>query len=238
MTDNLILEFVGEEYVVVPGRQLTFGRQGDVVIDDNKHLHRILGRVANRDGIWWIGNVGSAIPMQIADGEGSSFTRLAPGASVPISFASTKVTFEAGGLSYELDIRTDTSAPDLDDPDDVDGPELGNDFNEATETAVSLPLSPDQRLLLTALAESRLRPTASADALPTNRQVATSFGWSITTFNRKLDSLCRKYARAGVRGLQGTNDGVARDRRQRLVDYVIDAGIIDTDDLAALDAAR
>ena len=233
MSDQLVLEFLGSAHEVEPGDELTFGRHGDVVIDDNRHLHRILGRLAHREGAWWIGNVGSAIPMQVADGDGSSFTRLAPGASVPLSFAWTKVSFEAGGCSYELDIRIEPVAPSLD-----GGVDLDDDFSEATATALSLPLSPDQRLLLVALAERRFRPIGTDDSLPTNRQVAHQFGWTITKFNRKLDSVCRKFARAGVRGLQGTNDGVARDRRQRLVDYVVDSGIIDGGDLDALDAAR
>ncbi len=231
MSDQLVLEFIDETHIIDRDGELTFGRQGDVVIDDNKYLHRILGRIVYRDGTWWLGNVGTAIAMQVADGDGQSYTRLAPGASVPIAFPWTKVTFEAGGASYELDIRIEGSVPDL----ELDG--LDREFSEATETAVSIALSDDQRLLLTALAESRLRPTGD-DALPTNRQVASRFDWTITKFNRKLDSLCRKFSRAGVRGLQGTSDGVARDRRQRLVDYVLDAGIIGVDDLTRLDPPR
>ena len=67
---------------------------------------------------------------------------------------------------------------------------------------------------------------------------ATCFGWTITKFNRKLDGLCRKYAAAGVGGLRGSSDLLARDRRVRLVDHVVHAGVISAADLALLDAAR
>ena len=68
-----------------------------------------------------------------------------------------------------------------------------------TTTASSLPLTDEQRLLLVALAEPRLRDVPGSEQMPTNRQIAHMFGWTITKFNRKLDGLCIKYAAAGHR---------------------------------------
>ena len=96
---------------------------------------------------------------------------------------------------------------------------------EATTTAGSLPLNDEQRLLLVALCEPWLDDAASNE-LPTNRQIAARLGWTITKYNRKLDWLCQKYASAGVSGLRGSSDLLARDRRVRLVEHALDTGIV------------
>ena len=235
---DLVVEFVGDERVLSPGDELTFGRSADLVIDENRYLHRVVGRFAWTNGMWWLSNVGSAIPLAMADTDSPSFVRVAPGATVPIPFGSATLGFEAGGRSYELrvEVLSELTGFGLDpaavesDPDGA-GAEL-------TTTAASLPLTDEQRLLLVALAEPRLRDVPGSEQLPTNRQIAHMFGWTITKFNRKLDGLCIKYAAAGVSGLRGSSDLLARDRRVRLTDHVVHAGIISAADLPLLDAAR
>jgi hypothetical protein len=241
---DLVIEFVGDERVLTPGDELSFGRSADLVIDDNRYLHRVVGRFAWTNGMWWLSNVGSAIPLAMADADSPSFVRVAPGATVPIPFESATLGFEAGGRSYELrvEVLSELTGFGLDpaavesDPDgagDDDG--IGA---ELTTTASSLPLTDEQRLLLVALAEPRLRDVPGSEQLPTNRQIAHMFGWTITKYNRKLDGLCIKYAAAGVSGLRGSSDLLARDRRVRLTDHVVHAGIISAADLPLLDAAR
>ena len=45
---ELVVEFVGDERVLTPpDEELTFGRAADLVIDDNRYLHRVLGRFAS-----------------------------------------------------------------------------------------------------------------------------------------------------------------------------------------------
>ena len=44
--------------------------------------------------------------------------------------------------------------------------------------------------------------------LPTNRHVADRLGWTITKFNRKLDTLCVKFEKLGVAGLRGEQSAV------------------------------
>jgi hypothetical protein len=84
------------------------------------------------------------------------------------------------------------------------------------------------------LAESRLRGT-NRD-LPTNEEAAQRLGWSISTFNRRLDWLCERLRRAGVAGLKLGSGRRATGRRDRLVDHLLLSGVITTDDLARLDA--
>ena len=197
---DLVVEFVGDERVLTPpGDELTFGRSADLVIDDNRYLHRVLGRFGWANGTWWLSNVGSAIPLAMADTESPSFVRVAPGATVPIPFGSATLGFEAGGRTYELrvEVLSELSGFGLD-PADVDVDADGASA-ELTTTASSLPLTDEQRLLLVALAEPRLRDVPGSEQMPTNRQIAHMFGWTITKFNRKLDGLCIKYAAAGDR---------------------------------------
>jgi hypothetical protein len=226
---DLVVEFVGDERTLSPGDELTFGRAADIVIDENRYLHRVVGRFRWSNGMWWLTNVGSSIPIDLADRQSTSFTKVAPGASVPISFESATLGFEAGGRPYELTIELLAELPELDHPPPATG-------DEVTTTAASIPLTDEQRLLLVALAEPRLRERPGGE-LPTNREIAAKLRWTITKYNRKLDGLCRKYSAAGVSGLRGTSDALARDRRVRLMEHALHAGIITSDDLALLDAA-
>lgn len=228
---QLVVEFVGEEHVLDDGDELTFGRAGDLVIDDNRYLHRTVGRFWCSNGVWWLSNLGSSIPLTLSDTSSPSFARLTPGGSMALCYESSVVTFEAGGSNYELAVDLVDGLP-LAPGSAVDDTAGWN--QEVTTTASSLPLSPEQRLLLVALAEAQLRDPAAAIELPTNRQIASRLGWTITKYNRKLDGLCVKFAAAGVSGLRGSADQLARDRRLRLVDHAVHSGIVGTDDLPVL----
>ena len=236
---KLAVEFLGDQRLLSPGEELTFGRAADLVIDENRYLHRVLGRFSSSAGWWWLSNLGSSIPITVSDARSPSFTRLAPGATTAISFDSAAVSFDAGGATYELlvDVLRD-EATEADDDADVDDEEAEDDpawSAEVTTTASSLPMSAEQRLLLVALAEAQLRDPSAVLDLPTNRQIAASLGWTITKYNRKLDGLCVKFAAHGVAGLRGSTDALARDRRLRLVDHALHAGVVTPADLALLD---
>jgi hypothetical protein len=59
----------------------------------------------------------------------------------------------------------------------------------------------------------------------------------MTKFNRKLDNVCQKLKKAGVRGLHGGPDRLASDRRSRLVEYAVSVRLVTASDLRLLDAA-
>ena len=63
---ELRVEFCGEEYSATADRTLSFGRQADIVIDDNRFLHRTLGEFRCTNGMWWVANVGSSIGTWVA----------------------------------------------------------------------------------------------------------------------------------------------------------------------------
>ncbi len=229
---ELRVEFCGEEYSATNDQTLTIGRSADIVIDDNKFLHRVLAEFRHANGLWWIDNVGSSIGLALNDDTSTSSARIAPGTSTPIAYDSATLRFDAGGTSYELALDVIGPAVADDEDADVSIPEPTGNPDERTATTSHIPLSDDQFALLVALAQ----PIANDDSMPTNRLIAASLDWTVTKFNRKLDGLCAKYAKAGVSGLHGSSDRLAKDRRTRLAEHVLEAGIVTQADIEAATA--
>lgn len=232
---RLHIDFIGEDVAVEPGAELTFGRQADLHIDDNRHLHRILGRFWSRGDSWWLTNEGRSITIQIADADSRSSVHLAPGSEIALSFPNSILRFRAGITDYEVIVRVPDRGAREDDlePDD-DVSELDDDVVGDTIALSDLPLADEQRLLLLALSEGTLRNPHGNDEMPTNRAVARRLGWSITKFNRKLDNLCNRFTKLGVGGLRGSIDQLATDRRRRLVEHAIETGLVRPDQLELL----
>jgi hypothetical protein len=233
MTGRLFVDFCGEERALAPDGELTFGRAGDLEIDDNPYLHRLLGRFVPRDGVWWLDHLGTRTPLSVRDTHGPSAATVAPGTSLALTHGEFVVSFSAGPTNYELLGATEEHewAIDL----------LGAEGLAGTRTLEwgRVELNADQRLLLLAMCEHRLvDPGALDGALPTNRQGAARLGWSLPKFNRKLDHLCEKLHRAGVAGVHGGAGASALDRRRRLVDHVLEAGLVAPSELPLLDEER
>ena len=231
-SDTLLVVFCGETRRVDAGTELSFGRIGDLVIDDNPHLHRTLGRFRNRNGVWWLTNEGRSITITIADNGSRSSVVLAPGSDIALSFASATLRFRAGSTDYELGVELPDHADE--DDDDLSDDSFPDDLDERTISHKDIPLTDEQLLLLLALGEGLLRDGHSAGELPANRAVARRLGWSLTKFNRKLDNLCNRFSRLGVGGLRGSIDQLATDRRRRLVEHAIGSGLITAADLGRL----
>jgi len=229
--DDLIVEFLGEEYPVPSDRPFSFGRSADLVIDDNRHLHRRLGRFDHVDGLWWLHNVGSAVTIEVVDRNSPSRLTLAPGSTMALVFEEASLRFQAGSTGYEINVDVPLAPPE------PAGPEpSGSDGGEgaSTVTGAELTFTPDQLRCILALAELRLSDPSTVE-LPTNRAAAARLGWKLTRFNRKLDNVCTKLGRAGVAGLHGDLGSLAVKRRDRLVEFAVSAQIVTADDLALLD---
>lgn len=224
----LHLDFAGELHEVLPGDRFVIGRAGDVEIDDNPYLHRTFLEIVHTDGLWWIANVGSRLPAHLTDTRGVTRTTLSPGARLPIVFDETLLTFTAGDTSYELALSLDrplvTKAP-------VPSAEAGD------TTITPGPLTIAQKLALLALAERQLRRAGTgASQVPSAVDAAARLGWTQTRFNRKLDNVCDKLERSGVRGLRGEPGAQAANRRARLVEYSVSTLLITPADLPLLEA--
>lgn len=226
---ELRVEFCGEEYAVTEGSRLTAGREADIVVDeDNVYLHRKLVEIHHEDGFWWITNVGSRLAVTVSGGAGTLQSWLGPDSRIPVVLPRTTVLFTAGETTYELDVYCSIPA--------FETLPHRADASRAEATLGAVELTPSQFRLVLALAEQTLRrPGTGSSEIPTNVRVAERLGWSITTFNRKLDNVCDKFDRAGVKGLRGGSGTLATNRRARLVEYVVAARIVLPKHLPLLD---
>jgi hypothetical protein len=109
---------------------------------------------------------------------------------------------------------------------------------ESGETTIGpVVLTDSQKALIVALAEPLLRRDGTGtSAIPSSKQAADRLGWELTRFNRKLDNVCDKLARRGVRGLRGGPGQLAVNRRARLVEHAVASRLVTQSDLVLLDA--
>lgn len=223
----LIVEFAGEMVEVAGDREFAIGRGGDLVIDENRYLHRRFLTLTAESGMWWLTNVGSRIAATVTDGTGRVHARLAPGARLPVVFDKLHVLFGAGSTNYDLTLHAQGGFAF--DP----GPRVAA---TGDETIGAVPLSPSQRLLVVALAENVLRQVESGRGeIPSSADAAARLGWTLTAFTRKLDTVCGKLERHGVTGLRGGRGKLATNRRARLVEHAVATRLVTRDDLLLLE---
>lgn len=223
----LRVEYCGEWYTVEAGSTFTIGRESDLTIDDNPYLHRTFLTLSSEFGLWWLANVGQLLSATVSDATGSVQSWVAPGAKLPLVFKTVHVMFSAGATTYDFTVHAEedfyntslTAAP-------VDG----------GTTILPVTLTTSQRLLIVALAEHVLsQPSAGRATVPSSAEAAARLGWSMTTFNRKLDNVCEKLDKIGVDGLRGGRGRLAVNRRARLVEYAVATRLVSVDDLALLE---
>ena len=224
--------FCGEEYSVSPDTGLTIGRTGDVEVDDNPYLHRTFLVVSFENGFWWISNTGSTLTATVADEQGLFQAWLNPGARIPLALERFTVWFTAGPTTYDFDVVVGSPAFTS------TGTEALEEDTATGETTVGrVTFTPDQKLLIVALAEPLLRRSyAGPGQIPSSADAAARLGWKVTKFNRKLDNVCQKLADAGTRGLHGGPGKLASNRKSRLVEHALSTSLVTEADLALLDA--
>ena len=222
------LEFCGEWYDIAPDDPFYIGREGALQIDDNPYLHRRFLRIAHVEDLWWIENVGSRLSATLADRDGNTQAWLAPGARLPLVYAATTILFTAGPTTYEVNLLN---------PNPTFAPAKAEPTHVGDTTIGPVTLTPSQHLLVLALAEPVLAGRGTA-SIPTSAPAAARLGWALTKFNRKLDNVCDKLDRNGVRGLRGGPQKLAVNRRARLVEHAVASRIVAADQLPALDEER
>lgn len=232
MTDaapRLRVEFIGEWFDVDPAAEFAIGRDADLSIDDNPYLHRRFLAVRHEFGLWWLLNVGQLLSATVSDGTGAVQAWLAPGAKLPIVFPTLHVLFSAGATTYEFTIHFDGDLYDTSAQQTATG---------TTTTIAPVTFTRTQRQLILALAEDVLtQAVPGRGSIPSSADAARRLGWSMTTFNRKLDNVCDKLDKLGVDGLHGDRGRLATNRRARLVEYALATRIVSAEDLPLLDEA-
>lgn len=226
-TNPLLLEFCGE-VVAIDRSPFTIGRDADYAIDeDNRFLHRHFVSLSEQGGVWVLTNVGNQLTATVSDADGLLEAFLAPGAVLPLAFNETVVRFTAGPTTYEFSVRL---ADATFQPSQVDENEQGD------TTIGRVTMTPDQIRLILALAEPTLLGGGRAGtAMPSTAQAAARLGWTPTKFNRKLDNVCDRLTKQGIRGLHGGPGRLASNRRSRLVEYAVAVRLVTRDDLALLE---
>lgn len=223
---KVTVEFCGEWYEVPRDRPFGIGRDADLEVDANPFLHRRLLEIGCINDMWLLTNVGSRLAVTVTDRGGRMHSWLAPGARLPLVFEQTVVVFSAGPTTYEVNVH-------LSEP--LFG-ELGGQTSSGQTTIGMTEFTESQKLIMVVLAEPMLlRDGSGRSDVPTNTKAAERLGWALTRFNRKLDNVCEKLDRAGVKGLRGAPGDHAMNRRARLVEYAIAARLVTRADLALLD---
>ena len=225
--DRLVLDLLGDRHVVEAGGALTFGRRADLVVDHNPFMHRVVGRVVHREDVWWVQNHGATTRLELHDLESHVVHVVGPGGELPVTADRFTIRFASGPTTYEID--GERHGPRR----AVSG--VGDPTGTATVDFGSVPLSPEQHLLLVALLESSRR---NDGAIEGNAVIARRLGWTPKKFHRKLDAICDKLARQGVRGVKGELGGAADLRRNRVLEHALGAGLISAGDLGLLRAQR
>lgn len=227
---SLRLEFCDEWRDVPSDRPFSIGRDTDYVIDDNPYLHRRFLELSWHDGFWWLANVGNQLAATLSDDDARVQAWLAPGTHLPVVFPKVVIRFAAGPTSYELNLHLGDSPFSLN---------ITETPQEGTTTIGRVVLTPDQRLLIVALAEpALLLHGLRGVSLPSSTEAAARLGWPITKFNRKLDNVCHKLKKSGVRGLHGDAENLASGRRARLVEYALATRLVTVEDLDLLNQAH
>jgi hypothetical protein len=230
VSSTAVVEFCGERYELQSDRPFLVGRDGDLTVDDNPYLHRRFLQLDNQDSLWWLTNVGSQLTATVADQHGTMQAWLAPGARLPLTLERFVVWFTAGPTTYEFEIAV--SSPPF-------TPVAPPEVDAGATTIGPKSLTPDQKLVIVALCEPILRRgTRGAGSVPTSADAAERLGWTLTKFNRKLDTVCQKLARGGVLGLHGGPERLAVNRRARLVEYAFAARLVHPDDLTLISSEQ
>jgi hypothetical protein len=182
-----------------------------------------------REGLWWVQNLNGSTTLHLAS-EARAAAAVLPRQQLPVTARESRLSFQCGLSPYELELRLahDPLLPvaDLDSDEEV----------SHTLPYGVVPLTPTQHRLLVALAEPRLRsPAAVVTGLPSHRELAERLAWSDAQVRRKLDNVCDKFRREGVRGLHERDGGKKADRRMMLVEHVVSTGLVSARDLGLLD---
>ena len=224
--DQPTIEFCGE-LTAVDRDPFSIGRDADLIIDDNRFLHRRFLCIIRQHGLWLLANTGHLLTATVSDQAGRLEAFLAPDATLPLVVETTTVRFTAGPTSYEFTIHLPDPAFNVHDVTRTD---------EGDTTIGTVTFTPDQLRLVIALAEPALRGDGrSRTLIPSSSDAARRLDWTITKFNRKLDNVCQKLASQGIRGLHGDPGCLASNRRARLVEYALAVRLVTVDDLHLLD---
>lgn len=246
---SLELEFCGERQRIADGPFL-LGARADLNLDDPPALPDTLLELRPQRGLWFLRQTAPGPEVILFAGDGAFAAEVSRVGAVPLVFDRQLVSIAAGRATYEVELCLSEgmfrAAPPADRPPRIvpDVPQIiptgmdmvaGEDPLAPVGASLDVGLNHEQRVLLTVLAAPVLRggPSALSD-IPSSVEAARLLDWPVTKFNRKLDTVCGKLARAGITGLHGGANRPALNRRTRLVQVAVAAGVVTVQDLVLL----
>jgi DNA-binding CsgD family transcriptional regulator len=207
---DLTVWFLGEVYR--PVRELVFGRDADLALDDNSYLHRRAGRFRCRDSTWWLENVGTRLRLTMVGADGSLID-LQPGGVSPLLGAAGEISLTAGPTRYAIEYQLEHSQLHWDDTGPLET--MGSD----TITFGPL-LTPRELDFVVVMAQGRL--TGRLGSLPTHGEIADIWGVSHKTVDNTLQRLRSKIRAQNVGYVQSS---------ETMVEYLVTQGLVTLVDL-------
>lgn len=213
------VEFAGQQ--IDADRVLTFGRTGDLVIDEaNRFLHRICGEFAQRDNNWWLINRGRKTPLVVYASDGTRVV-LQPAGSMALTTEAGAVSFVAGPTPYLLTYHQQIEPPA--------SPQNAGEANNQTGTvtaAYGAILTKREREFLATFARPRLEGTRVST--PTFREVADTWGVAEKTVDNTVQTVRRKLRHSGINNIESM---------EKLLSHLLARGQISITDLFDIDFA-
>ena len=183
MGHDLVVEFAGERHLV--SDRLTFGRSGDIELDTNRHLHRLVGEFARRDGVWWLTNLGTRVFVTLVAEDGSR-ADLAPGASHALTSEHGSVRIAVGTARYQLGYELPAAGERPDTPQPPPGDGRTVEFEAV--------LTPREVDFLVTFARPLME--GGHGQLPTYSEVAELWGVAPKTLDNTVQTIKRKMRNA------------------------------------------
>lgn len=182
---SLWVEFIGEVHEVED--TLSFGRRGDIVLDDaNQFMHRVVGVFLHTDDTWWLENRGSRSQLVLFGSDGTRVD-LAPGSRVAVSMVTGTVSFIAGPTPYQLTFTVDRAA----------AVETSSELSGELTMEFGTPLTPREREYLVSFARHRIM--GQTGRTPSYAEVAQMWGVSAKTVENTVSRVRLRSREAGVR---------------------------------------
>lgn len=218
----------GPARAVDPRRGITAGRRAEFPLGaDDPWLHRRCLELRWSGAGWYAGNVGRRRTVMLRDLRRAHGVRLAPGESHPLRAPAYAVFVTGSDRVHELHLRLN-GAP-------------------ATPDATAEPVEPDtltiddlgeaDRMLVAAFAESYLSgESATLASLRTDREVAQRLGLTAKAVEHRRDDLYAAVVGGGLIPLAEWRQIRPRNRLWAVIRAVLEAGLIDLEDLELLPA--
>ena len=226
---SLLVRYGGSTWSVEVGRPRVAGRGAHIDISHERAMHRRLVAFDRVEGHWFVVNLLEHKRVTLSG-------RYQGGPAERVLMPGEETSLPSGHFRLSFRIGTELRHLDLEVPQQDAGalPMVTGQPPESTAFVFDPKLSPVLQLLAVALAELRLLDPSTSSPLPTRTDVTSRLGWTERQYRNALDRLCSRLYACGVNGVVGDENDKALDRRQVVVDVLVENQVITADHLELL----